>query len=528
MKLSHIRLVIGLMSLALIGIVALQVYQLQRAMRVSRLNFDVSVSDALSQVVDQLEGAELRTRLVRVSRELQVDVGQNPQLAAAAGDSLRVNLGADQPPIWPNPQRVRIRDSLSIVTEQETYIPLDSQMWLEGGVSYSFSSEGDSGRNQDLQLAFSGSPRALEIVNRTFGELKSGNVPIQDRVDSLQVDTLLRKALADQGILMDYHFLVRAPGTGGVIVQPASGRIEEVLRSPYQAQLFPYFSREQGRLHVNFPQAGLYAYRSVWVQGLLSLLFTTVILVTFWVTIRAILRQKKLSEMKTDFINNMTHELKTPIATISLATDALGNPKVQETPGMISRYAGIIKEENARMHRQVERVLQAARFDRREVELRFAEVDGHQLLREAAETFRLQVEQRAGLIDLDLQAADPLLMADAEHLRLVFHNLLDNANKYSPEAPRITIRTRGDHRGLEVEVQDHGQGISKADQADIFTRFYRVSTGNLHEVKGFGLGLSYVKEVVEAHGGEVTVQSVPGQGSTFRVFLPRQEASPPA
>ena len=526
MKPYQIRLIIGLMSVALLGIVGLQVYQLRRAMRVSQIRFDVSVNDALSQVVNELEGAELKTRLIRVSRELEIDVGEDPQAVNAAGDTLRLNLGTDLPVPWTGQQRVRIRDSLSIVTEQETYIPLDSQLWLQGGVSYAFSTSGDSNRNQDLQLAFSGSPRALEIVNRTFGDLNAGNLRIEDRVDSLQVDTLLRKALAEQGILLDYRFLITAPRAGGVLVRPASGQIEDYLRSRHRVQLFPYFSREQSHLHVTFPQAGLYAFRSVWVQALLSLLFTSIILVTFWITIRTILRQKKLSDMKTDFINNMTHELKTPIATISLATDALNKEKIQAAPELISRYAGIIKEENARMHRQVERVLQAARFDRREVALKREVVDLHQLIREAAATFRLQIEERAGHIDLALEAPISQLWGDAEHLRNVLHNLLDNANKYSPDHPQITVRTQAGENGLEIRVTDQGLGISKADQADIFTRFYRVSTGNLHEVKGFGLGLSYVKEVVEAHGGQVSVESALGKGSTFILRLPSGEISP--
>ena len=224
--------------------------------------------------------------------------------------------------------------------------------------------------------------------------------------------------------------------------------------------------------------------------------------------------------MKSDFINNMTHELKTPIATISLAADALNNPGVQENKAGIQRYTRIIKEENQRMNRQVERVLQAARFDRNEIDLKKERVNLHELISRAAEHVLLQVQDRAGKLTMELNAVSHELMADRVHLTNIIYNLLDNANKYSPEAPMIKVATSNTDHQVRVTISDKGKGISKADQQRIFTRFYRASTGNLHDVKGFGLGLSYVKETVEAHNGSISVSSKPGKGSTFEVTLP--------
>ncbi|MEO1450026.1 MAG: HAMP domain-containing sensor histidine kinase, partial [Bacteroidota bacterium] len=300
----------------------------------------------------------------------------------------------------------------------------------------------------------------------------------------------------------------------------------QLLESPQHVQLFPTL-RRQGRyeLFVSLEEGNFYALRGLWLQVLGTILFSGIILACFWLSIRVILRQKRVSEMKNDFINNMTHELKTPIATISLATDALRNPQMRGSDEALNRYLGIIKDENARMHRQVERVLQAAQFGRKAIGLNPSDINLHTLIREVVEPVALKVKQRNGQLNLDLRANAPLLHVDRQHIANVLNNLLDNANKYSPDAPHITLKTWSEEGAICVSVQDQGLGISKADQAEIFTRFFRVSTGNLHDVKGFGLGLSYVKEIVEAHGGDIRVQSVLGAGSTFTVQLPTSTPS---
>lgn len=223
--------------------------------------------------------------------------------------------------------------------------------------------------------------------------------------------------------------------------------------------------------------------------------------------------------MKNDFINNMTHELKTPIATISLAAETLSQQRNQLDPEFVDRYTGIIQEENSRINRQVERVLQAAQFDRNEIQLEKKPVNVNELLQKAVAHIQLVVENRGGTLTRESQG-NPVIDADAQHLANVISNLLDNANKYSPDTPHISIKSEVGSDQVKIQVSDQGKGIPVSMQEDIFTRFYRVSTGDLHEVKGFGLGLSYVKEVVEAHGGSISVKSKPGKGSTFTIALP--------
>lgn len=224
--------------------------------------------------------------------------------------------------------------------------------------------------------------------------------------------------------------------------------------------------------------------------------------------------------MKTDFINNMTHEFKTPIATISLATDSIASPMVVSNPDKIKRFVDIIRQENRRMNSQVERVLQIAQLDKKDFQLKLSETNLHELIQQAVDNFSLQVEKREGALKIELQATRPVIQGDATHIASVVHNLLDNANKYSPEKPEIAIRTRNVPNGVEITVEDKGIGISKEARKHIFDKFYRVHTGNIHDVKGFGLGLSYVKAIVTAHKGFVDVRSEPGKGSAFTLTFP--------
>jgi len=243
-------------------------------------------------------------------------------------------------------------------------------------------------------------------------------------------------------------------------------------------------------------------------------------LTAFALSIFYILRQKKISEMKSDFINNMTHEFKTPIATISVATDSITNDKVVREPERIKYFAGMIKKENARMNQQVEDILTIARLDRKDFEFNWETIDVHELIEDAIQGIRIQVEKRKGKIDTRFQAANSVVTTDKNHCTNLVFNLLDNAIKYSGEAPEITVSTMNKNNGVLISVEDKGIGMSKNVQAKIFEKFYRQSSGNVHNVKGFGLGLSYIKAIVEANHGSISVKSEPKKGSKFDVFLP--------
>jgi two-component system phosphate regulon sensor histidine kinase PhoR len=251
-----------------------------------------------------------------------------------------------------------------------------------------------------------------------------------------------------------------------------------------------------------------------------AIFFTFVIIAAFYVTVNALVRQKKLSEIKNDFINNMTHEFKTPLATISLAVDALRNEKVVQDRSKSEYFTGIIKEENKRMNKQVETILQASLLDRQEQQLNLRALHAHVIIQEAMENFHLQLEGKGGRSELQLNAKNDLVLADEVHFMNIITNLIDNAVKYSKENLLIRITTHSTQKNLVIRIEDNGIGMSKETQRRIFEKFYRAHTGNLHNVKGFGLGLSYVKTIVDAHEGRIKVDSTVGKGTIFTLEFP--------
>lgn len=253
-----------------------------------------------------------------------------------------------------------------------------------------------------------------------------------------------------------------------------------------------------------------------------SILLIVIIVTAFVLTIRTMLRQKKLSEIKNDFINNMTHEFKTPLATISLAVDALKNEKVTNDPKKLSYFSSIIKEENQRMNRQVETILKSALMERQEVQLVLKPINVHQVIEDVADNFMLRLEEKQGTLELNLQAEQFVINADEVHFSNLINNLLDNAVKYSKEnvPPKVCISTTSNHKKIYIRIEDNGIGMSRETLKRIFEKFYRAHTGNIHNVKGFGLGLSYVKTVVEAHDGIIKADSTLGKGSYMTIELP--------
>ncbi len=251
-----------------------------------------------------------------------------------------------------------------------------------------------------------------------------------------------------------------------------------------------------------------------------SALFTIIIIAAFYLTVKTMVNQRKLNKIKSDFINNMTHEFKTPLATISLAVDALGNAKVQNDSSKQQYFSGIIKEENKRMNKHVETILQAALMDRQELKLQSTPLHVHTVIQHVLENFNLQLQQKKAEVSLLLNAKNDLIDADEIHFTNLINNLVDNSVKYSKENLRITITTHSTTKYLVIKINDNGIGMSKETVKRIFEKFYRAHTGNLHNVKGFGLGMSYVKTVVDAHKGKIKVDSTLGKGSSFTLEMP--------
>ncbi len=251
-----------------------------------------------------------------------------------------------------------------------------------------------------------------------------------------------------------------------------------------------------------------------------AILFTLILCTAFYVTVHALFRQKKMSEIKNDFINNMTHEFKTPLATISLAVDAMRNEKVLQDRNKMSYFSGIIKEENKRMNKQVETILQASLMDRQEIQLNRRPIHVHEVIHAVLDNFNLQLAEKSGEATLQLSADNDLIEADEVHFSNLISNLVDNAVKYSKDSLLIKVSTINIGKNISIRIEDNGIGMNKETQKRIFEKFYRAHTGNLHNVKGFGLGLSYVKTMVDAHGGKIRVDSTLGRGTTFIIDMP--------
>jgi len=352
---------------------------------------------------------------------------------------------------------------------------------------------------------------------------QSSNRPIQERADSATVVTLLHSEFSNNGLRLPFEFAV--VNRMGAVVYKSAGYnpVEAGSNSMFVQTLFPNDSKNRmNYIKVYFPDKNEYIFESIKFM-IPSFAFTFILLVTLLYTIIVAFRQKKITEMKNDFINNMTHEFKTPISTISLAAQMLNDNSVRKSPQMLEHISTVINDETKRLRFQVEKVLQMSMFDRQKSTLRLQDVDANEAIAQIVHTFKIKVEKYGGRIAANLDAEHSIIKVDEMHFTNVIFNLLDNAVKYRREdVPlRLEVDTRdtADSR-LEIVIADNGIGIRKEDLKKIFDKFYRVSTGNRHDVKGFGLGLAYVHKMVHELGGDISVESELGKGTKFKLILP--------
>ena len=341
----------------------------------------------------------------------------------------------------------------------------------------------------------------------------------KERADSTIIRDYLKNELTSSGLNMPFNFSVT--NARGQVIYTTNRLDYGSPRDQYSQTLFPNTGNPL-RLNVEFPQKNRYIFSSVRFI-LPSLIFTLILLLIFIYTVVMAFRQKKLSEIKTDFIHNMTHELKTPISTISLASQMLNDASVRKSEASLNRLAGVISDETKRLQFQVEKVLQMSVFDNSDASVKFTETDANAIIRNVVDTFKIKVEKFGGSISCKLDAENSLVNVDQMHFTNIIHNLLDNAIKYRNEesAPMLSISTKDINEStLRIDIKDNGIGIKKDDLKRIFEKFYRVPTGNRHDVKGFGLGLAYVKKMVEIFKGSIRVESEFGKGSTFIILLP--------
>ncbi len=503
MNKNVIWLIIGLMSAALLGIAAMQAKWVVDSLQANEEQFNNQVVAALNKVADKLEEKEEMEAYRHVDNGFAQDFYES---------EVR--------------QQIELGGLTFSVTDKDStggHTHLTKQQLIDITMSAN-----------DCNCSKCQADRAKKLSQ--FVSITQGLdlAPITERIELEMLSMLLRQAFQDKGIKIPFRYGVFDNRKKSFVIadgrytvednrsQPTLDGYKNLNNSEYRVGLFQRDKETPGLLMVFFPTKSSFLWSSVLKNLIGSIIFTGIILFCFFYTISVIFKQKKVSEMKNDFINNMTHEFKTPIATISLASDSISSPMVINSPDKIRRFTDIIRQENKRMNNQVEKVLQMAQIDRQDFDLKLGDVNLHDVITQAVGYIGLQVERRDGTVTTDLQATQPIVQGDMTHISNIVNNLLDNANKYSPEHPEISVATRNVAGGVEVIVTDKGIGLSKEAKKLIFDKFYRVHTGNLHDVKGFGLGLSYVKAMMDAHRGRVEVRSEVGKGSSFVLFFPLQ------
>jgi two-component system phosphate regulon sensor histidine kinase PhoR len=365
---------------------------------------------------------------------------------------------------------------------------------------------------------------SLTLLQDVATEMEDPNIPLKQRIPSKEfLDTLVKRELLNKDITLDYIFWVSpVRDKNDIIYQNAShSTVLPMANNAYEHSLFSNdLIRDPGMLYVSFPDKNSAILQNLFATMASSVGLLLVLIFIFAYTIYAIIKQKKLSEMKTDFINNMTHEFKTPVATIMIASEALKDPEVVSDQSRIGRLAGIIYDENVRLGNHIERVLNVARLEKKELKLELNPVDLNDLISAVVDSMDLQLKKKEAEVVLKLEANPAVIMGDELHLSNVIYNLIDNANKYSVNAPSISISTRNTSKQIFLIITDEGIGLTKDQTKRIFDQFYRVPTGNLHDVKGFGLGLNYVQDIVTKMGGHIKVHSEKDKGTTFEITLP--------
>ena len=363
--------------------------------------------------------------------------------------------------------------------------------------------------------------RAAEIS--PFGSMLSFNRHLDYSlfITEHEMDSLISQELNIRGVDTRYQFGIYKPERDLFIMEKSSEHRMQLIQKGYAYPLFSFdmFTTPEYLL-IYFPYERQFLLTELWGMLLISIVLIVVIVYTFSYTITILVRQRKLSDMKTDFINNMTHEFKTPISTISLACEALSDKEIPKSESVYDSYIEMISEENSRLSMLSERILHASVLEKGELKMHKKLVNLHTIIRDVIKSIRIQVEIKDGVIYANLRAKPSQLEGDRVHLTNLVFNLLDNANKYTPRKPVIRIRTENSGQGITLKVEDNGSGISKHEQKKIFDKLYRIPTGNIHDVRGFGLGLSYVKAIVEEHKGKINIESEMNKRTIFTIYLP--------
>ena len=507
-----------IISLATVGLVAVQARWLNIAMATKKAQFEQTVVLAMERIVRCVEEHETVARVIdevkpHYSVSLRKD-GVRQSFQQGILDKTRSGVRSQQ--ISQEMFTISTGDSLRLPTITHRLLDTMSPSQLPMQLQPKASTRGSISLSPKLDTRHEQQTVFVEsVVNRMVRVA----LPFEERISQAEIDSIIGDELVRRGITAHYEYCVANERDSTIYRSPAySKAFPDVV---YSNMLYPSdFLTRRFYLRLYFPHQRHYLIKSLSPIAGISALLILFIVTLFSATIIIITKQKHLSEMKSDFVNNMTHELKTPIATISLAAQLLNNPDIPPERKDYAQLGNIIADESRRLGQQVEKVLLMSIFERGKLDLKFRSIDLHAIISKVASHVNLQVQARQGKLRLRLAAKQHQVLADEVHITNVVNNLIDNALKYSPDTPSITIATNDTPDGIQLAIADRGIGISREDQKKIFDQFFRVHTGNIHNVKGFGLGLSYVQKIVEAHNGRIWVESELNNGSTFFIFLP--------
>jgi two-component system, OmpR family, phosphate regulon sensor histidine kinase PhoR len=524
---SRKRLVTLILSMALVlsGLILVQTNSIKKAADIREEQFNQTIGHVLTQVVRKLEEHE---RMLLLEEEL---LNANPQnqtdlLATPFGNLIPRGLQD------PNFSLSLSYSKNNQLLQQFEFQFSDTIVSLENttrGKPGDFPSAFDKLLDFSLHQQKMLEKRLTDNV-QSYQRLFFRNRPIEERIDIEYLRKLIDDELRIQGINLDYRYAVKTFFRGEEKTINESPEYNSIKRKKYKEYphvLYPndIYEPQPNYLLVYFPKRSGYLLKSTGIMVIPTFILTGLLIAIFAYTILIIFRQKKLSQIKNDFINNMTHELKTPISTISLASQMLQDESLFNTPKTITHISQVISQESKRLSYQVEKVLQMAVFNEGRLKLRLREIGLNELVNNVIVSFELRVKNKNGTLTTDLKAVDDKIHGDEVHITNVIFNLLDNAVKYSNEIPEILVSTESVRESVVLSVADKGIGIPKEHQDQIFERFFRVPTGNVHDVKGFGLGLSYVKKIVESHNGKIIVESVLHKGTKFSIYFPLNNKS---
>lgn len=534
---NFLKKIIWVIGFSMFGIVIIQFYWLSNAVDLNKESFDRQVGLSLEKVVDHLEKKETIEKLKShrqgkflffksdstsffdenmADKDFEYFIIKDLQ---QSGDDIEIKVVEEQKGKNMTETSIKRVSKEDLIRQSSSDEKITSLNYQSGFMGDNITIEESARTDSTLKDRFANKRAYVGDIVKSLMEVDI-NAPLEERIDPLYLDSIIKKSLKEHGITTKYEFGVFT-ARNQMLMTNCNQASTELSLSDYSIELFPHdIIQDPNFLKLNFPRLNSFIFQNLaWLWGL-SLVFLGLISYAFFYTINTILRQKKLSEVKADFVNNMTHELKTPISTISLACEALNDPVIGSNEKLYSRYLKMITDENNRLKTQVERVLQNAIWETGSFQLEKNEIQLNELIKNVSENIEIQISDKGGEIQLELEAKPDIVIADEIHISNVLYNLLDNANKYAKEAPKIKIRSYNEGAGVTFEVCDNGVGISKENQKKVFEKLYRVPTGNLHDVSGFGIGLSYVNTVVNKHGGWIKLKSQLNKGSTFIIHLP--------